>query len=578
MSVNQPVFSSVSHPARLLQSEKGNKMDDMDSLLDSLMQQQNAPDATYIDDKHAKDITLRKTISKGQGLFAERHLSVHDPICSVSYPTMMAIDSEAIKTTCYHCLVISESQLPVPSLGHPDIGLKTCNGCLFARFCSRDCQLQAWHAYHKYECKLFKKLQPDPGPPTFRAVMRAVLLRDRALLPDDEWNRITQLTSNEHILATRGRSNLTDMADGVKHLTGSSMSSEQIQKLIFVMKYNLIELPTPIHGGIGVMLDPLVAKFNHSCEPNISIHRLQHTMSPCWTTSIQLSEDERKNFVNIIPLRDIQKGEELLNCYIVPTVSVHARKHKLQEDYFFECTCPRCESDVRAATDLAKQQPDLPARYSQWVTTVLRPLSRLRKEPKDALQKAAAAVDKVERFLEYPVLYTTGDFPQMALGIVKETLKAKAYDEALVNMLRVHFLVNPERFVGRDNPTHIYTCFLMLDIFDAILDSSTPTDGNKDEKSDTWLRQLSGRGISKESLVYWRSRVHADLKNRLEQGAQKDLLGLLVTREEKMQRGLLGNDIEEMDNVSRTAEEEMRITLGLKEDRWKTVLQKLHAE
>ena len=548
-------------------------MDDMDSLLDSLMQRQNAPEVLYIEDRYAKDFTLKNVGAKGQGVFAERALSVSQPLCSLKCPIMVAIDSDFIKTTCYHCLVISETQLPVPSHGHPSIALKTCNGCLFARFCSRDCQLQSWHAYHKYECKLFKKLQPDPGPANFRAVMRAVLLRDRSLLPDDDWNRITQLTSNEHILATRGRSNLTDMADGIKSLTGSNMSIGSIQKLIFIMKFNTIELPTSIRGGIGVMLDPLVAKFNHSCEPNVSIHRSQYSMLPGWVTSPQLSEVERNKFVNIIPLRDIQAGEELLNCYIVPTVSVQERKRKLQEDYFFDCTCSKCDFDLKAAEDLARSQPDLSSRYSQWVTSVLRPLSRLKKNPKDALQKAAAAMNKVDRFLEYPVLYTTGDFPQLALGLVKEALQAKAYDEALVNVLRVHFLVNPERFVGRNNPTHIYTSFLILDIFDAVLQLANTADGiTGDKQKEASLRRLVERGMNEKNLHYWRQRICADLRKRLEEGAQKDLLGMVEKREQQSQRGD-GDQSVEGEQTKTHAEGEMRNILWLKETRWQVVLQ-----
>ncbi len=549
-------------------------MAEIDSLLDSLILQQNAPDVSYVDGKYAKDFAVRKIISRGQGLFAERDLSVHDPVCALHYPTMMAIDSEYVQTTCYHCLVISESQLPIPSYGHPSIALKTCNGCLFARFCSRDCQLQSWRAYHKYECKLFKKLQPDPGPATFRAVMRVVLLKDRHLLLDDEWNRITQLTSHEHILAARGRTNLTDMADGIQHLTGCSMSTESIQKLIFIMKFNATELPTPYHGSIGVMLHTLVAKANHSCEPNIAIHRPQHTMIPGWMTSTQISEIERKNFINIIPLRDIQQGEEILNCYVVPTVSVHARKKKLQEDYFFDCTCPKCSADLKASADLANGQPDLVSRYAQWTTSVLRPLALLKKDSEDALQKAAAAMNKVERFLEYPTLFTTGDFPQMSLGITNEALNAKAYDEALLNMLRVYFLVNPERFVGKHNPTNIYTSFLMLDIFDAILAVSPSVDGITSEGKGHRLRNLSARTISEKGLVHWRRRICADMRKRLENGVQKDLLVLVEKREEQMKDVKKGDQSSEREELQRHAEEEMRQLLGMKEERWKVVLQK----
>ena len=546
-------------------------MAELDSLIDSLIQQRDSPEVSYVDDKYVTALELKQTPSKGQGVFAEQFLSIHNPICSLNYPTMMAIDSDFIRTTCYHCLVITATRLPLPCYGHTSIALKTCNGCHFARFCNKDCQVKAWHTYHKYECKIFKKLQSNLPPATLRAVMRTVLLKDRNILPSQEWNRITRLTSHEHILAARGRTNLTDMAEGIKHLTESSMSTEMIRRLIFIMKFNATELPTPIHGGIGVMLDPLVAKFNHSCEPNISIHRPQHTMVNGWMNSTQLSEDERKTFVQVVPLRDIQEGEELLYCYVVPTVSVNARKTKCMEDYFFDCNCPKCLSDLKAVAVLAEEQPGLSARYEQWTISVIRYLSRVRRDP-CAVQKGAAAMYKLERFLEYPVLYATGDFPQMAMGIIKEGLKGQAFDEALVNVLRIYFLVNPERFVGRHNPTNLYTSFLMLDIFDAILRISTPS-GVSDAKREEWLRNLSVRGISKRILIYWRQRICADLRKRLEEGAPKDLLVLVEKSEEQMQHLPVGDQNIRGEELKTNAEQEMRTILGLKEPRWKIVLQ-----
>ena len=538
-------------------------MAELDALIDSLIQQRDGPEVPYIDDKYVTALQLRQTPSKGQGVFAKQFLSVRNPICSLNYPTMMAIDTDFIPTTCYHCLVITETKLPLPCHGHTStpVALKTCNGCLFARFCNRDCQVNAWHAYHKYECKIFKKLQANQPSATLRAVMRIVLLQGRHVLPNQEWDRITRLVSHEHIRAARGRTNLTDMAEGIKLLTGSSMSTEMIQRLVFIMKSNATELPTPVHGGIGVMLDPLMAKFNHSCEPNISLHRPQHTMMNDWMSSTELSEDERKTFAHVIPLRDIREGEELLFCYVAPTVSVNERKRKCMEDYLFDCKCPKCSSDLKTVADLHEEQPSLRDRYQQWTTSVIRHLSRLGRDP-SAVQKAAVAMYKSEPFLEYPVLYTTGDFPQMALGIIKEELEGQAFDEALVNVLRIHFLVNPERFVGRHNPTSIYTSFLMLDIFDAILDVSP------DDKRERWLNNLSIRGMSKSTLIYWRIRLCADLKKVIEDGTQKDLLALLEKSKIQMQDPSVENE-----SLNTNAEQEMRTILGLKEPRWKVVLQ-----
>ena len=547
-------------------------MADLDSLIDSMIQERDIPEAS-LDPKYDKTFELKQTPGKGQGLFARQFFSVSDPICALSYPTMVAIDSESLPTTCYHCLVVTASPLPIPSCGHASVELKTCNGCHVARFCTRDCQVKSWSKNHKYECKIFKKLKDNLPPAFLRAVLRLVLLKDRELLPRDEWNRIISLDAHEQSHAARGRSNLNDMAQGIKHLAQSSMGTEMIERLIFIMKSNAIELPTPIYGGIGVMLDPLVGRINHSCEPNVSIHRPQHTMSSGWMDSTQLSDEERKTFARLIPLRDIQEGEELLLCYVVPTTSVKFRNATLMQDYFFECNCPKCFSDTEAASALLDKQPDLSLQYGQWAEDTMRQVSRISHNA-SAFQKATAAMDKSELFLEHPTLYTTGEFNAMALRLLSEALKAQAMDEALINVLRVYFLVNPERFVGRHNATNIYTIFLMLDILDLVAGVSMQS-WSTDDKREKWLNSFSDRGLSKSGLVYWRRRLCADVRKRLEGSAAKDILALVEKRElaGQLQRLSVEDQDVTVEDLEKGSEQEMRTALRLKEPRWRMVLQ-----
>lgn len=545
-------------------------MAELDSLIDLMIQQRSTPAVSSINDNHVSKIDIRQTFSKGQGVFAKQLLSVNDPICSLSYPTMMAIDSDALQRTCYRCLVLTARELPLPGYGHVSMELKTCSGCRTALFCSKTCQVKSWHAHHKYECTIFKKLQHNLPSAIFRAVLRIVLLKDRDMLPNDEWSRIISLTSHQQEFAARVRSNVTDMADGIKFLAKSSMKVETIQRLIFVMKFNATELPTPIYGSIGVMLDPLVAKINHSCEPNVSIHSPQQTMISDWMNSNQLSEDERKTFIQLTPLRDIQEGEELLQPYVVPTVSVNMRKAKLKEDYFFECNCPRCLSDIQAVADLAEQRPGLSNDFDRWAKDLTRHCLQIGHKP-GTLQKAAAVMDISERYLEHPVLYTTGDFPEMALKLILEGLKGEAFDEALINALRIYFLVNPQRFVGPHNPTNIYTVFLLLDILDALLGLSAPP-GITNEKVEQWLRNLSARGLGRNGLIYWRCRICTDLKKRLESSALKDLLVLTKKREEQALQLTVKDQDVNGEGIKISAEREMKCGLRLKEHVWKTVL------
>ena len=547
-------------------------MAELDSLIDSLLPQRGAQDVSYINDKHAATIQLRDTGGQGQGLFAERFISDRHPICSLGYPTMMAIDSDSIRTTCYHCLVITANPLPLPTRGVTNIALKICNGCQLARFCSRECQVSSWQSYHKYECKIMKKMQANLQPAVSRAVMRAVLLKDRNRMSNEEWDRIVGLTSHAHIIAARGRTPLTDMAEGIKHLTQSGMDVGTIQRLIFVMKFNAIQLPTPIHGAIGVMLDPLVSKINHSCAPNVSVHRAQNTMVSGWLNDANLSE-ERQTFAHVIPLRKIEKGEELLTCYVAPTQAVDTRKKKCMEDYLFECNCSLCQSDHKAATNLTGEQPSLCARYSQWISSVIRHLSRLGRD-NSALERAAAAMSKSEQFLDHPTLYTTGDFADIAMGIIKEGLKAQALDEALINVLRLHFLVYPERFVGRQNPTILHTSFLMLDILDTLLGISTSAVAITDAKVEGSLQKLEARGIGRDSLRYWRHRICAGLRKTVEESPLDDLFVLVEEREEDMQASTAKLSDTERDDLKSVAEQSMRNLLGLKEGRWNVILQK----
>lgn len=545
-------------------------MDEMDDLLDSLMERKRPENVKYIKEKDDSILEIRQTATEGQGLFTKQSLAVDKPICSLDYPIVMGIDAEFLQTTCYHCLIVTASPLPITSYGHVPIDLKTCNGCLRARFCGRECQVKSWHAYHKYECKLFKKLKDNFPPAMFRAVLRMVLMKDRKLVPDEYWNQVIALDSHEHILTARGKSNLTDMAEGIKHLAESPLSTNVIQKLIFIMKANATELPTPTYGGIGVMLDPIIGKINHSCQPNLSIHRPQHTMIAGWLYSEELEQEQRETFAQLIPLRAVEEDEELYNCYIVPTAAVDTRRAKLMEDYFFKCQCQLCISDEEALTQLAKTSPETRKQFEQWAQNTIRSIPQQVKNKPQTLEKGSIAMDKSEQFMSYPILYTSGDYPQIAMRLTLLGLHSQAYDIALVNMLRVYFLVNPQRLVGRHTPTETYTIFLLLDIFDAILGRSKLPVGI-DAKPQTWLEKLKRRGLEERDLKYWRYRIEADLEKRLSLSAASDQLSILERRDVDARKRV--EHVKQQEADPPNTERHMRLALGLSETSWAVALE-----
>ncbi len=76
---------------------------------------------------------------------------------------------------------------------------------------------------------------------------------------------------------------------------------------------------------------PLTARCNHSCEPNAQVR----------------SQEFVDNHIDVVALRDLDAGEELLISYIpvgtgVGKRSTIHRRRELQAKYLFHCNCPKC--------------------------------------------------------------------------------------------------------------------------------------------------------------------------------------------------------------------------------------------
>lgn len=82
---------------------------------------------------------------KGRHLVATRNIKVGD-VVMIDKPFSFSTDIEALATNCLHCHVSLnlESNVRIP-----------CENCQTVSFCSKDCRLDSWQKYHKYECKIF---------------------------------------------------------------------------------------------------------------------------------------------------------------------------------------------------------------------------------------------------------------------------------------------------------------------------------------------------------------------------------------------------------------------------------------
>ncbi|KAJ9608737.1 hypothetical protein H2200_006508 [Cladophialophora chaetospira] len=450
---------------------------------------------------------------KGEGLFAKRDISVSEPIWALPYSIFMALETEKLSSTCYSCLAVISSHIPhIKGTAREDMNLKSCTGCSQVKFCNKDCQAKAWKAYHKLECKIFSLYRENFPPMVIRAVMRVVLLKDKGLLPKEHWEILmNDLVCHEHVWKTAPPNNITAMVRDIKIVTKSKLSLETLIKLFWVMRTNSIELPTSVHGGIGTMLDPVFAKLNHSCVANVMLYRPWHTSASGWNLDSNPSAEQRGTFATVIPLRDIKAGEELTIFYSDPTSSVSERNLKHMDNYYFECTCPRCADDMKAISEIEDSMPIVSAEHESWSERVLQQLENLQGGKEEALLAYNKVSEDWERnlpkYLDYPALYTASHFDQISLHLAVNGLHFGAFDKTLINLLRSYFLIYPARLTGRHNYSNIHVMFVMLETFDILLainckDKRVDEPDQDDIKQS--LRRLSKSGVGKETLVYWR--------------------------------------------------------------------------
>ncbi|KAJ3045956.1 hypothetical protein HDV00_006222 [Rhizophlyctis rosea] len=78
---------------------------------------------------------------------------------------------------------------------------------------------------------------------------------------------------------------------------------------------------------LGRAIFPRASYFNHSCDPNCECVQTGRTMT-------------------IRTKRPVEDNEDLTISYIDTNLPLHARRQRLQEEYFFLCECRRCSAEA----------------------------------------------------------------------------------------------------------------------------------------------------------------------------------------------------------------------------------------
>ncbi|KAM6501854.1 SET domain containing protein [Amanita muscaria] len=126
--------------------------------------------------------------------------------------------------------------------------------------------------------------------------------------------RYLNLTSPQE-MQTYGLASIADLVDLISRFTT-----------------NTVVLTTPSLTPIGACISPSIALLNHSCDPNAVIVFPRNSANP------KLHEP----LLQVIAIKPINPGEELLTAYIDTTLPREDRRKTLKETYSFDCRCKLC--------------------------------------------------------------------------------------------------------------------------------------------------------------------------------------------------------------------------------------------
>jgi len=521
-------------------------------------------------------IKIGHSTLKAQGLFASQAISTEDTLYTADGLTIAAINTAELSNFCYCCYAGSRpSTSQWYSIGqHRDAELKVCTGCHVAHFCSVRCQKQAWKKYHKYECKVFKKLMPRVLPEQVRAVMTILLQRDNGLLDDGVWENVVSAISHVDNLKAAGGDawiSLMLMAKATHEYSQTNVDLDTVLKLICILKVNGLQLSTTYGDTIGVFLDLALIKINHNCDGNVMVHRPTYTNATGWPHR-QLQD---KTMLKLLPLRNIAEGEELTMSYVDFTDHVSKRQKYLQKNYFFTCTCDKCALDTAVAKNLLSTDPQQAKQQAGWREVVDTHLQSLR-TGLHGISTITALTKVIEAMESQPTFSSAIDPYPHAIHELKllHLDSHRSVDKALVCALKEHFFVGSAICTSPFYPLRIVNAIYILQVFALLDDAFVPSQGQH-PKIVEQAKTIEARGLSRISIKYWRLHICVDTRTRLRQSGLTDLLNVLEMEQMNIEASNRDIPQELLDSaeVKRKSEEEMRKLLGLNGERWDILLE-----
>ncbi|KAG2064453.1 SET domain-containing protein [Suillus decipiens] len=284
-----------------------------------------------------ENVEVRVSAVSGRGLWAKTLIKAGSVIISLR-PYSFALASRCLDLHCSSCAAA------------PNSGLLRCTGCHTVRYCNPTCQTNDW-SLHRLECSALKKWIKSAPSKNLSVPSDAVRCLGRILWQkkkegfDSSWSKeIDALQSHRHSLQPRVVENNTHLAHSLVRYLGLSspgdlsefgiLSAGDFADLISRFVTNTFALTSPSLTPVGVSVSPLIALFNHSCDPSAVIVFPRSSRNPAEEPQMQVTA-----------LRDILPNEEILTSYIDTTLPRSLRQAALKETYDFTCQCELCRDD-----------------------------------------------------------------------------------------------------------------------------------------------------------------------------------------------------------------------------------------
>ena len=262
--------------------------------------------------------------------------------------------------------------------------------------------------------------------------------------------------------------------------------------MIVQLMVNSFTLVTPTYDPLGLVLHPLPALLNHSCDYNATIRiggapRYYRIYSK----------------IEVIPLRQIEKGEEILISYIDANLPHANRQEELRQRYFFTCQCPKCLKDSTAPKDGFPDGPT-PLDLNDIHKLEGRAAELLKSAESDTsltgpVQKLKYALYLIQKTGVWPLRRHPS--PALRHRLILAYLDASQFNLAYAHAAVQHFRIDPELMPQSHHPIRMVHDWVFVCLMDHVLDP----------QRNEWASQKWDLVSYKIDISFWRSYVIRDL-------------------------------------------------------------------